>query len=61
MGDLTRMALLNLLNLIKEKLVNEEIIENISIARGMDHWGIIGGELLEKGAQLSNHIRGMRN
>jgi hypothetical protein len=32
----------------------------LSIARGLDHWGVVNGELLEKAAVISNQLRNMK-
>lgn len=55
-----RRAILDLLARLRADLAAEVLPEMASytaLARGMDHWGITGGELLEQAAQLSAEIR----
>jgi hypothetical protein len=53
-------ALLNLLNEIREALVEGRPIPNLYIGRGLDHWGVVEGDLLERACALSISLRGMR-
>jgi hypothetical protein len=32
----------------------------VNISRGMDTWGITGGDILEEGAKISNQLRSFR-
>ena len=52
-------ATLKLLNEIRAALVERRPIEKLSIGRGLDHWGVEGGQLLENACKLSNHLREM--
>ena len=36
---------------LKDKLQSGEALPPMSISRALDHWGVIGGEILEKSAQ----------
>ncbi len=42
---------------IQEKLKNEQELPTVFIAKGLDHWGVSGGQLFEKAATISNHLR----
>jgi len=50
-------ATLKLLNEIRAALVDRRPIEKLSIGRGLDHWGVEGGRLLESACKLSNNLR----
>ena len=42
---------------LRQKLLLGETSPPLSIARGMNHWGITQGELLEKAADISKDLR----
>jgi len=42
---------------LKEKLQSGEPLPPLSISRALDHWGVIGGEMLEMAAKISNQLR----
>jgi len=52
-------AISNLLNEILTRLRSGEPIPPISIARGMDSWGVGSGDLLTEGASISNELRAL--
>jgi len=60
-SDEAKEAALSLLQRLQGDIQNNvqvsEIAEYRSIARGLDHWGIEGGELLEEFSELSQSIR----
>ena len=33
---------------------------DLGIARGLDHWGVVGGELLKEAARITNYVREAR-
>jgi hypothetical protein len=53
-------ATLKLLHEIRKALVEGQPISNLSIGRGLDHWGVDRGQLFEKACALSNSLREMR-
>lgn len=57
-----RDAILALLRRLQNDLRNDiqvdEVPEYRSMARGLDHWGIEGGEIMERVAELSQAVRG---
>lgn len=42
---------------LKKKLQTDEKLPPLSISRALDHWGVVGGPLLEKSAHISNELR----
>jgi hypothetical protein len=42
---------------IKATLLSEGKLPPMFIARGLDHWGVIDGDLLEFAAKISNKLR----
>ncbi len=52
-----RTAMLKLFEALHARLISAEPLsekeKSLSIARGMDSWGITGGDLLEEGAEIS--------
>jgi hypothetical protein len=42
---------------LKSMLESGHPLPLMSISRSLDHWGVIGGPLLEKAAQISNLLR----
>jgi hypothetical protein len=56
-SEKSRAAMTDLFQRIKDALASSEPlpkdIRNVSISRGMDSWGITGGDLLEEGAEIS--------
>lgn len=59
--DEAKDAALSLLQRLQSDILNDvqvsEVPEYRSIARGLDHWGIEGGDILESFAELSQSIR----
>ena len=55
LGPLTRRA----------RLLNDEPLtaaeKELSISRGMDSWGVVSGDLLEEGAEISNQLRELKS
>ena len=39
---------------LKKTLQSNDTVPEMNIARSLDHWGIISGEILEQSAQISN-------
>ncbi|HEY6330933.1 MAG TPA: hypothetical protein VI756_16495 [Blastocatellia bacterium] len=56
-SEKSRAAMIELFQRVKDALASPEPlskdIRNLSISRGMDSWGITGGDLLEEGAEIS--------
>jgi hypothetical protein len=42
---------------LKQTLQSDAIVPDMNIARALDHWGIISGDILEQSAQISNELR----
>ena len=42
---------------LKQKLLRDESLPPLSISRSLDHWGVVGGNLLEAAARISNQLR----
>ena len=42
---------------LKKTLQSNDTVPEMNIARSLDHWGIISGEILEQSAQISNELR----
>ncbi|AJE97262.1 hypothetical protein SG18_02110 [Pandoraea apista] len=42
---------------IKQKLQRGEQLPPLSISRSLDHWGVVGGDILDMAAQISNQLR----
>lgn len=42
---------------LRIKLLTGEPLPPLNITRGMDHWGVFRGELLENAAHISNELR----
>ena len=42
---------------LKSQILSGEQLPPLSIARALDHWGVISGEILEVSAQISNELR----
>lgn len=55
----SQQATLALLREIAGALRTGGNLPGLSMGRGLDHWGIEGGELFEKACKLSNHLRQM--
>jgi hypothetical protein len=57
----SRKAILEVLNKLRTRLRSDEPLteaeKQLSLSRGMDTWGITGGDLLEEGAEISNQLR----
>lgn len=57
----SRKAILEVLQELRTRLLSDEPLteaeKQLSISRGMDTWGITGGDLLEEGAEISNQLR----
>jgi hypothetical protein len=45
---------------LRSKILSGEPLPSLSIARGLDHWGVVNGELLEKSAKISNDLRNIK-
>lgn len=57
----SRLAMLKFFETLRDDLLNGVDVstkaEYASIARGMDHWGIVSGQLLEEATGISAEIR----
>lgn len=42
---------------LKNKIQSGETLPPMNISRSLDHWGVVGGDILERTAQLSNELR----
>ena len=50
-------ATLKLLIEVRVALVERRPFGKLNIGRGLDHWGVVGGRLLENACRLSNGLR----
>jgi len=53
-------AIKDLLENLLLKLQSDQPLPPVSISRGMDSWGVTGGDILEEGAKISNQLRSRR-
>lgn len=42
---------------LKHALQEGKALPSLDVCRGMDHWGVVRGPILEKAAQISNELR----
>lgn len=42
---------------LKKKMQSGAALPPLNISRALDHWGVVGGEILEKSARISNELR----
>lgn len=42
---------------LKKKIRSGEALPPLNISRALDHWGVVGGKILEKSARISNNLR----
>ena len=60
----SRQAMLKFFQRLHSDLASGVVVssktEYVTISRGMDHWGITGGELLEEAAKISFAIKMLR-
>ena len=42
---------------LRSKILSGEPLPSLSIARGLDHWGVVNGELLIKSVEISYDLR----
>jgi hypothetical protein len=54
-------AMVKLLSEIGQDLRQGKKLPSLSLGRGLDHWGVEKGELLEEMCTLSNKLRGIGN
>ena len=52
-GKECQQAMLKLFGELEESIKNDKVIQEMHIARGLDHWGVVGGDLMEKIAKIS--------
>ena len=57
----SRQGLLEFFVDLRANVVEGDLPRYLFVARGMDHWGITGGEPLELGALISNQIRELQH
>lgn len=50
-------AILSLLRNLREAIRFDRTLPELNIGRGLDHWGIEGGPLIEKICAVSNELR----
>ena len=50
-------AMHKLLVELKGKVQAAQPLPKLSLSRGLDHWGVVDGALLERMAELSNELR----
>lgn len=55
-----REAFQRMLTEIQRALASKEDVPDVSLSRGLDSWGVVGGELSERAAELSNALREYR-
>jgi len=59
-----RKAILEVLERLRTRLQSDEPLteaeKRLSISRGMDTWGVLAGDLLEEGAEVSNQLRELK-
>ena len=56
----SKKAIKDLLEDLLARLKSGQPLPAVSISRGMDSWGITGGDILEEGARISNQLRSQR-
>jgi len=58
-SETSRMAMLDYFKELHRRLELDQALTpaDLSITRGMDHWGITGGALLDEAAELSCRLR----
>jgi hypothetical protein len=60
-----RKAILEVLEELRARLLNDQPLtaaeKELSISRGMDSWGVVSGDLLEEGAEISNQLRELKS
>lgn len=50
-------AILSLLRNVRENVRQDGALPELSIGRGLDHWGVEGGPMFEKACAVSNLLR----
>ncbi len=53
-------AILSLLQNIRDSVRQDDVLPELSIGRGLDHWGIEGGPVFETACTVSNRLREFR-
>jgi hypothetical protein len=53
----SKAAMLEFFEKLRDSIRSGDKLPPLSISRGMDFWGITGGDLLEEGAVISNELR----
>jgi hypothetical protein len=56
----SRLAMRGFFTDLQSKLETGSDLPDLQITRGMDSWGIVGGDLLEQAAVISNELRELR-
>jgi len=51
-------AAIKFLEKLRIQVVSEERLPQMNLARSLDSWGVVSGELLDRYAELSNNLRG---
>jgi hypothetical protein len=63
-SEQSRKAISEVLEELRARLLTDEPLteaeKQLSISRGMDTWGIVSGDLLEEGAEISNQLRELK-
>ncbi len=59
-----RIAMLRFFELLREDLINDVDVRSkpqyLSITRGMDHWGVVDGEILRQAGEISAKIKSLQ-
>lgn len=50
-------AAIRFLEKLRTQVVSEEQLPQMNLARALDSWGVVSGELLDGYAELSNNLR----
>jgi hypothetical protein len=54
-------AMLKFFEDLRQRVIAGEQLGYLGIVRGLDHWGISGGELFRKAAEVDHELRAVRN
>ena len=53
----SRRAMSDFFKDLQSKLSNKETVPYLGIVRGLDHWGVFGGELFRRVAEIDHKLR----
>lgn len=56
-SESSQKAMLEFFEDLREKVLAGETLPYLGIVRGLDHWGISGGQLFQKAAEVDHELR----